>query len=137
MIKLANKKILPQRITQILKKMDKQRTKPPMHNDCYCASAARTPWRGKPTKDDKKKLDRRSNMKPGDVVSVNQLESSVPGLLGQMAGTPTTQSKKGSSDYVDQASDLSYTYHHTSLTQKILLRVKKPLKPMPKHMEYI
>ncbi len=26
-------------------------------------------------------------MKPGDIVSVDQLESSVPGLLGQMTGT--------------------------------------------------
>ncbi len=43
MIKLANKKLPPQRITQILKKMEKQRVKPPMCNDCYCANAARTP----------------------------------------------------------------------------------------------
>jgi hypothetical protein len=57
MIKLANKKMPPQRITQILKKMEKQRAKPPMCNDCYCASAARTPWRGKPKKDDKKMLE--------------------------------------------------------------------------------
>jgi hypothetical protein len=64
MIKLAKKKMLPQRITQILKKMENQRAKPPMCNDCYCASASRTPWRGKPKKDDKKMLDRRLKMKP-------------------------------------------------------------------------
>ena len=79
MIKLANNKMLPQRITQILKKMDKQRAKLPMCNDCYCAKASRTPWRGTPSKDDSKKIDRK--LKPGDVVSVDQLESSVPGLL--------------------------------------------------------
>jgi hypothetical protein len=58
MMKLANKKMLPQRITQILQKMEKHRSKPPMCNDCYCASAARTPWRTKQRKDDYKKLDR-------------------------------------------------------------------------------
>jgi hypothetical protein len=54
LIKLANKKILPQRITQILKKMEKQRAKPPVCKDCYCANASRTPWRGKATKRMKK-----------------------------------------------------------------------------------
>jgi hypothetical protein len=57
MIKLANNKMLPQRITKILKKMDKQRAKLPMCNDCYCAKASRTPWRGKPSKDVSKKID--------------------------------------------------------------------------------
>ncbi len=40
MIKLENKKKLPQRITQILKKLENQRAKPPMCNDCYCVNAA-------------------------------------------------------------------------------------------------
>jgi hypothetical protein len=91
MIKLANKKMLPQRITQILKKMEKNRAKPPMCNDCYCANASRTPWRGKITKDDENKSERRSNLKPGDVVSIDQLESSVPGFIGQQTGILTRQ----------------------------------------------
>ncbi len=113
MIKLANNKMLPQKITQIQKKMEKQRAKPHMCNDCYCAKASRTPWRGKPSKDDTKKIDRK--LKPGDVVSIDQLESSVPGLLGQMMGIPTNQRIRGSSVYVDHASDLSYIYHHIFL----------------------
>jgi hypothetical protein len=119
MIKLANKKMLPQRITQILKKMDKQRAKPPMCNDCYCADASRTPWRGKATKDDKKKSERRSNLKPGDAVSIDQLESSVPGFLGQQTGILTRQRIVGKSVYVDHASDLSYIYHLTRLETPI------------------
>jgi hypothetical protein len=122
-IKLANKMILPQRITQILKKMEKQRSKPPMRNDCYCASLARTPWRGKPTKDEKKRLDRGSNMKSGDVYSVDQLESSIPCLLGQMTGKPTAQMIRRSC--VDKASDLSYIYHHTSLTSEHTVKGKE------------
>jgi hypothetical protein len=51
-IKLTNKKMLFQRITQILKKMEKQRAKPPMCNGCYCANVSKTPCRVKTTKDD-------------------------------------------------------------------------------------
>jgi hypothetical protein len=65
---------------------------------------------------------------------VDQLESSVPGLLGQMAGIPTTQRIRGSSVYVDQASYLSYIYHHTSLTSEDTVKGKEAL---PNHMEYI
>jgi transposase InsO family protein len=132
MIKLANKKMLPQRITQLLKKMDKQRAKPPMCNDCYCANASRTPWRGKATKDDKKKSERRSNLKPGDVVSIDQLESSVPGFLGQQTGTLTRQRIVGSSVYVDHASDLSYIYHHTALTSEETVKGKEAFEAYAK-----
>ncbi len=138
MIKLANRKMLPQRITQILKKMEKQRAKAPMCNDCYCVSAARTPWRGKLKKDDKKMLDRRLKMKPGDIVSVDQLESSVPGLLGQITGIHTTQRIRGSSVYVDQASDLSYIYHHISLTSEDTVKGKEAIEAYAKsHGVYI
>ena len=58
MIKLANKKILPQRITQRLEKMEKQRAKPPSCDDFYCVKSSRTPWKGKPPKDDLKRTDR-------------------------------------------------------------------------------
>jgi hypothetical protein len=126
MIKLANNKMLPQKNTQILKKMEKQRAKPPMCNDCYCAKVSRIPWRGKPSKDDLKKIGRK--LKPGDVVSIDQLESSVPGLLGQMTGIPTTQRIPGSSVYVDHASDLSYIYHHISLTSEETVKGKEVLE---------
>ncbi len=99
MIKLANKKMLPQRKTQILKKMEKRRAKPPMCNDGYCASAARTPWRG---------------------------------LLGQMTGITTTQRIRGSSVYVNQASNLSYIYHHTSLTSEDTVKGKEAFEAYAK-----
>jgi hypothetical protein len=132
MIKLANKKMLPQRITQILKKMEKQRAKPPMCNDCYCANASRTPWRGKITKDDENKSERRSNLKPGDVVSIDQLESSVPGFIGQQTGILTRQRIVGSSVYVDHASDLSYIYHHTALTSEETVKGKEAFEAYAK-----
>ncbi len=132
MIKLSNKKMLPQRISQILKKMEKHRAKPPMCNDCYCANASRTPQRGKITKDDENKLERKSNLKPGDVESIDQLESSVPGFIGQQTGILTRQRIVGSSVYVDHASNLSYIYHHTALTSETTVKGKEAFEAYAK-----
>ncbi len=61
---------------------------------------------------------------PGEVVSVDQLESSVPGFIGQMTGRLTKQRIVGSTIFVDHASDLSYVYHQTSMTSDETLRSK-------------
>jgi hypothetical protein len=103
-----------------------------MCNDCYCANVSRTPWRGKATKDDKKKSERRSNLKPGDVVSIDQLESLVPGFSGQQTGILTRQRIVGSSVYVDHASDLSYIYHHTALASEETVKGKEAFEAYAK-----
>jgi len=103
MTKLAHKGMLPRTITKILKIMDKQGRKGSMCNDCYSASATRTPWRTKPDKHKKNLGDRRSSLSPGDVVSVDQLESSTPGFIGQITGMLTKQRIVGSTIFVDQA----------------------------------
>jgi len=79
MIRMAHQKQLPPFITKILKKMDKIKGKPAFCNDCYCAHACRTPWRSKQGRE--KKPNRRLRLKPGEVVSVDQLESSTLGFL--------------------------------------------------------
>jgi hypothetical protein len=76
--------------------MDEQSRKGPICNDCYSASAARTPWRTKPSKQMKQSEDRRTNLSPGDVVSVDQLETSNPGFIGKITGILTRQRKVGS-----------------------------------------
>jgi hypothetical protein len=88
MTKMAQQKMLPPFITKILKKLEKTGGKPPMCNDCYCANACRQPWRNKPKKENRQNT--RKPLSPGDVVSVDQLESSVPGFLGceVIAGSP-------------------------------------------------
>ena len=48
--------------------------------------------------------------KPGNVVSVDQMESSVPGFLGQNMGQLTQKWHKTATIFVDQASKLSYVY---------------------------
>ncbi len=60
-----------------------------MCNDCCGAKATRRPWR---TTADKRNISHiKSATKPGEVVSVDQLESSIPGFIGQMTGKLTRQ----------------------------------------------
>jgi GAG-pre-integrase domain len=51
-----------------------------------------------------------SNVKPGQFVSVDQLQSNVPGLMAQMKGTPTRHRFTIATVYVDHASDFTYVY---------------------------
>jgi transposase InsO family protein len=69
--------------------------------------------------------NRRDNLTPGDVVSVDQIESSIPGLLAQITGSLTRKRIVGLSVYVDHGSDLSYIYHHTSMSSKETLKGKE------------
>ena len=64
--------------------MSKQHTKPPMCNDCCGAKAPRKPWRGKGKRYKQRHMKKAPH--PGEVVSVDQLESSIPGFIGQMTG---------------------------------------------------
>jgi hypothetical protein len=66
---------------------------------------------------------------PGEVVSVDQLESSISGFIGQMTGRLTNQRIVASTVYVDHASDLSYVYHQTSMTSEEILNVNTLLIP--------
>jgi hypothetical protein len=138
MTKLAHKGMLPRTITKILRSMEKQGRKGPMCNDCYSASATRTPWRTYPDKHKKSLGDRRSSLSPGDVVSVDQLEYSTPGFIGQIAGMLTKQRIVGSTIFVDQASDFSYVYHHMSLSSEETVKAKQSFEKFAKsHGVYI
>ena len=125
-------KMLPRGISQILKRMEEGTTKHPMCNDCYCASASRTPWRHKPTKEEKRRLSRREDMKPGDVVSVDQLESATPGFMGQITGRLTKQRIVGSTIFVDQASDFTYIHHQTSMSSEETVQGKEAFERFAK-----
>jgi hypothetical protein len=122
MSRMAKLRILPRGITRILRTMNKQRVKPPMCNDCCGAKATRKPWRGKGRRYIQRHLKKTPN--PGEVVSVDQLESSIPGFIGQMTGRLTNQCIVASTVFVDHASDLSYVYHQTSMTSEETLKSK-------------
>jgi hypothetical protein len=70
MARMAKLRMLPRGITRILKTMNKQRTKPPMCNDCCGAKATRKPWRDKGRRYIQRHLKKTPH--PGEVVSVYQ-----------------------------------------------------------------
>jgi len=111
---MAKLKMLPKDTTRILKTMDKHRVKPPMCNDCCGARATRKPWRGKGKWHVQKHLKKPTH--PGEIVSADQLKSSIPGFMGQMTGKLTNHRIVASTIFLDHASDLSYVYHQTSMT---------------------
>jgi hypothetical protein len=112
MTKMEKQGMLPRGITKILTTMSKQHTKPPMCNDCCGAKATRKPWRGKGKRYNQRHLKKTPH--PGEIVSADQLETCIPGCIGQMTGKLTNQCMVASTVYVDHASDLNYIYHQTS-----------------------
>jgi hypothetical protein len=81
--------------------------------------------------------DRRANLSPGDVVSVDQLETSTSGFIGQITGILTRQRIVGSTIFVDQASDFGYVYHHLSMISEETVKAKESfaLRGMLRAME--
>jgi hypothetical protein len=132
---MAKQNMLPKRITKILNDMDKLHTKPPMCNDCCGARATRRFWRSKGVKHNQRHLKKATH--PGEVISVDQLESSIPGFIGQMTGKLTRQRIVASTVFIDHASDFSYVYHQTSMTSEKTLKSEWPLKSLHYHMEFI
>jgi hypothetical protein len=122
MTKMAKQNMLPRRITKILINMEKQYIKPPMCNDCCGDKTTRRPWRSKSAKYNQRHLKKATH--PGEVISVDQLESSIPGFIGQMARKLTRQCIVACTIFVDHASDFSYVYHQTSMTSEETLKSK-------------
>jgi hypothetical protein len=81
---MAKSKLLPQHISSILHKMHRFKQKPPLYNDCVCAKMCTKPWRQKPTI--QPTYHSSLTLKPGHVVSVDQLISSTPGLVACLHG---------------------------------------------------
>ena len=80
----------------------------PMCTACLYGKATRRPWR---TKTPKNKDETAPLItKPGQCVSIDQLESTTPGLIAQLKGIPTKMRYKVATIYVDHHSRLSFVY---------------------------
>jgi hypothetical protein len=78
----------------------------------------RKQWRQKPIV--KPTYHSNLTLQPGDIVSVDQLISSTPGLIACLhGGRPTNEWYLGSTMFVDHASDFSYIFHHTAALNSI------------------
>ena len=62
--------------------------------------------------------------KPGDCVSVDQLESTVPGLIAQLKGIPTKVCYCTATIFMDHFSRLSYVHLQKSLSSEETVQAK-------------
>ena len=92
----------------------------PRCSGCLFGKATRRPWRTKSPSNAKIRIA----TKPGQCISVDQLESPTPGLFGQLKGTPTLKRYKAATVFVDHFSRLSYVHLQESLTSADTLKAK-------------
>ena len=92
----------------------------PMCSSCLYTKAAKKPWRVKQNLNHELKVI----LSPGELVSVDQLESLTPDLVVQMMGHLTTKRYKYTTVFVDQASRLGYIYLKNTNTDLETLEAK-------------
>ena len=84
----------------------------PVCSSCMFGKMTRRPWRtkGYQNKDETSHL----KLQPGECVSIDQLESTTPGLVAQLKGIPTTKRYNTATAYVDHATQFTYVHLQTS-----------------------
>ena len=94
---MARQGILPRKLAHC---------KIPSCSACLYGKATKRAWRSKLGK----QTTERKTLKPGEVISVDQMVSPVPGLIAQMVGFLTCQRYKYATVFVDQASRMGFVY---------------------------
>ena len=99
---MAEQGIIPRKLAKV---------PPPKCPSCLYEKAHRKPWRAH-------KIDPKikPTTVPGAVVSIDQLESPVPGFVPIAKGQPTVRRYRGASVFVDHATDFTYVHMHQHLT---------------------
>ena len=106
--------ILPKKLANV---------KPPVCAGCIYGGMTRKAWRSKPHKDGPRKIFKASEA--GECVSVDQMESTVPGLMAQLKGRITRQRYTCATIFVDHYSDLSYVHLQRSLSSNETVDAKR------------
>jgi hypothetical protein len=94
-------------------------TPEPMCASCQYRKATRRPWR---TKGQAKQANKMVTInKPGDCVSVDQLESPTPGFIGQIKGILTIKRYQVATIFIDHKSRLGFVYlqHSTGAVETV------------------
>ena len=110
--KLAELGILPKRLAKCPR---------PKCPGCLYGKAHRRPWRTKAKRQKKIKVAKFA----GDVVSVDQLESSLPGMVPQPKGSLTNRRYKGATVFVDHFSGLTYVHLMESISGDETVQAKE------------
>jgi len=107
---LSEQGILPRKLSKV---------QSPKCPGCIYGKAHRKPWR---TKTQPKQIRKATN--PGDVVSVDQLQSPIPGFVPIAIGSPTLSRYVGATVFADHASGLTYVHLQTALTTDQTIEAK-------------
>jgi hypothetical protein len=97
----------------------------PIFQSCLYGKQTKKPWRTRSRKEHTKLAEVRQ---PGDCVSVDQLESSTLGLMGQMKGKPTKSRYRVATIFVDHFSNLGYVHLQTSTSATETLQAETELE---------
>ena len=88
---------------------------------CRFGKATRVPWRTRGQKDSRL----RKATSPGECVSVDQMESTTPGLVAQLKGSPTNKRYRHATVFVDHYSRFTFVFLQQTLTSEETLRAKQ------------
>jgi hypothetical protein len=95
----------------------------PLCASCMYGSLTRRPWRTQTSP--REVTGGKPITRPGDCVSVNQLQSPVPGHIAQTKGHPTRERYNGATVFADHYSDVTYVYLRKTLNAKDTLEAKE------------
>jgi hypothetical protein len=95
----------------------------PMCALCQYGQATRRPWQ---TKAAPKNIEGNSKVTgPGDCISVDQMQSPVPGLIAQNKGSPTRERYMAATIFVDHYSDVTFVHLQKTLNAKDTIEAKE------------
>jgi hypothetical protein len=97
------------------------KTTPPRCAGCLFGAMTKVPWRTKGNESGKQVF---KATRPGQVVSVDQMESTQPGFVGQLKGRLTKQRYKAATVFVDHFSGLRYIHMMTSTSSNETIKAK-------------
>ena len=109
---MARQGILPRKLAHC---------KIPSCSACLYRKATKRAWRSKLGKH----MTERKTLKPGEVISVDQMVSPVPGLIAQMVGFLTRQRYKYATVFVDQASRMGFVYLQKTCSAEETIEAKR------------
>jgi hypothetical protein len=92
----------------------------PLCSGCTYGEMTRRPWRTKASYTPTPK----AASKPGECVSVDQLDATIPGLIAQLKGIPTVKRYRCATVFVDHYSRLSYVYLQQILSSEDTIKAK-------------
>ena len=112
MLEMAKSGLLPKCLLKI---------RPPKCSACLLGKATRRPWR---TKGPIPHIKTPNVNGPGDCVSVDQLQSTSPGLIGQLKGFITKRRYHYATIFVDHYSSLSFVFLQETSNMEETLKAK-------------